>query len=67
MYFVWSLLDNFEWADGFEKRFGIIRVEYNTLERTVKGSGKWLSRLIANNCITQEDVEKAIENSGPDS
>lgn len=37
-YFVWSLLDNFEWSLGYEKRFGIVRVNYETLERTLKGS-----------------------------
>ena len=38
-YFAWSLLDNFEWAWGYDKRFGIVRVDYDTLERTVKDSG----------------------------
>ena len=37
-YFVWSLLDNFEWAWGYEKRFGIVHVDYDTLERTPKDS-----------------------------
>ena len=40
-YFVWSLLDNFEWADGYSKRFGIIYVDYETEGRTVKDSGFW--------------------------
>ena len=39
-YFYWSLLDNFEWAWGYEKRFGIVRVDYATQERTVKDSGR---------------------------
>ena len=38
-YFYWSLLDNFEWAWGYEKRFGIVRVDYDSQERTVKESG----------------------------
>jgi len=38
-YFVWTLLDNFEWAWGYGKRFGIVHVDYRTLERTVKDSG----------------------------
>ena len=38
-YFAWSLLDNFEWAWGYDKRFGIVRVDYETQERTVKDSG----------------------------
>ncbi|MDP3892952.1 glycoside hydrolase family 1 protein, partial [Nocardioides sp.] len=40
-YFVWSLLDNFEWAWGYAKRFGIVRVDYETLERTPKASALW--------------------------
>ena len=39
-YFYWSLLDNFEWAWGYEKRFGIVRVDYDTQQRTVKDSGR---------------------------
>ena len=46
-YFVWSLLDNFEWAWGYEKRFGIVRVDYSTQERIVKESGRAFARLIA--------------------
>ncbi|HEX2911530.1 MAG TPA: GH1 family beta-glucosidase [Chloroflexia bacterium] len=45
-YFVWSLLDNFEWAFGYERRFGIIYVDYATQNRIVKESGKWYSQLI---------------------
>jgi beta-glucosidase len=46
-YFYWSLMDNFEWAWGYGKRFGIVRVDYDTLERTVKDSGLQYSRIIA--------------------
>ncbi|WP_369826414.1 glycoside hydrolase family 1 protein [Subtercola sp. Z020] len=45
-YFVWSLLDNFEWAWGYEKRFGIVRVDYQTQRRTVKDSGLAYAALI---------------------
>ncbi|MFV2196802.1 GH1 family beta-glucosidase [Nocardiopsis sp. LOL_012] len=40
-YFVWSLLDNFEWAFGYERRFGLVRVDYDTLERHPKDSYHW--------------------------
>ncbi|GAA5034409.1 GH1 family beta-glucosidase [Microbacterium fluvii] len=46
-YFYWSLLDNFEWAWGYEKRFGIVRVDYPTQERLVKDSGNEYARIIA--------------------
>jgi beta-glucosidase len=45
-YFVWSLLDNFEWAEGYSKRFGIVYVDYATQRRIIKESGHWYSRLI---------------------
>ena len=44
-YHVWSLLDNFEWAWGYEKRFGIVHVDYDTLVRTIKDSGHALARI----------------------
>ncbi|MGO2597772.1 family 1 glycosylhydrolase, partial [Microbacterium gubbeenense] len=46
-YLVWSLLDNFEWGYGYSKRFGIVRVNYETGERTVKDSALWVSEAIA--------------------
>ncbi|KAB8166513.1 beta-glucosidase [Streptomyces sp. 3MP-14] len=45
-YYVWSLLDNFEWAFGYDKRFGIVRVDYDTLERLPKDSYRWYQGLI---------------------
>src|SRR5437762_700016 len=45
-YFLWSLLDNFEWAWGFQKRFGIVHVDYQTQARTIKDSGFAYSRFI---------------------
>ena len=50
-YFVWSLLDNFEWAVGFSKRFGIVYVDYNTQNRIIKDSGFWYRDLIQNQKI----------------
>jgi beta-glucosidase len=50
-YFVWSLLDNFEWSYGFEKRFGIIRVDYESLVRTWKDSAHFYREVIANNAL----------------
>jgi beta-glucosidase len=50
-YFVWSLLDNFEWGYGTTKRFGLVRVDFDTQKRTIKESGKWYSRVIASNSV----------------
>ncbi|WP_229399962.1 GH1 family beta-glucosidase [Micromonospora okii] len=44
-YFVWSLLDNFEWGYGYDRRFGIIRVDYDTQQRTWKDSAHWYRAL----------------------
>ncbi len=46
-YFAWSLLDNFEWAYGYAKRFGLVHVDYPTQRRTIKSSGHHYARLIA--------------------
>jgi beta-glucosidase len=43
---VWSLLDNFEWAFGYEKRFGIVHVDYATQKRTLKDSALWYRRFL---------------------
>jgi beta-glucosidase len=48
-YFVWSLLDNFEWAEGYGKRFGLVRVDYATQRRTPKDSALWYADVIARN------------------
>lgn len=55
-YMVWSLLDNFEWASGYEKRFGIVHVDYATQKRSLKDSALWYQRLIA--AWTQEHSQR---------
>ncbi|MFF9273997.1 GH1 family beta-glucosidase [Streptomyces griseosporeus] len=45
-YFVWSLLDNFEWAEGYARRFGLVHVDFGTLERTPKASYGWLREVL---------------------
>ncbi len=51
-YFYWSLMDNYEWAWGYEKRFGIVRVDYETQERTVKDSGRSYAEIIRNRALS---------------
>ncbi|WP_127131703.1 GH1 family beta-glucosidase [Georgenia sp. SYP-B2076] len=46
-YFLWSLLDNFEWAYGYSKRFGIVHVDYDTQVRTPKDSARWYAALVS--------------------
>ena len=52
-YLVWSLFDNFEWGYGFSKRFGIVRVDYDTLVRTVKDSAHWYASLANSKTIPE--------------
>lgn len=51
-YLVWSLLDNYEWAFGYDKRFGLVHVDFDTLARTVKNSGRWFNQVIRDNGFT---------------
>ncbi len=55
-YFVWSLLDNFEWSFGYDRRFGIVRVDFDTLERIWKDSAHWYASLIAGNALPDRTV-----------
>jgi beta-glucosidase len=45
-YFVWSLLDNYEWSSGFQHRMGIVHVDYATQQRTIKASGEYYREVI---------------------
>jgi beta-glucosidase len=50
-YFVWSLLDNFEWAHGYSKRFGVVHVDFETQTRILKDSGRWYSEITRANAL----------------
>jgi beta-glucosidase len=52
-YFVWSLLDNFEWASGYSMRFGLVWVDYPTGRRIPKDSYSWYRKVIAANGLTE--------------
>jgi beta-glucosidase len=50
-YFVWSLLDNFEWAEGYSQRFGIVWVDFDTGERVIKQSARWYAGVAGRNAL----------------
>ena len=50
-YFAWSLMDNFEWAHGYSQRFGMIHMDYQSLERTMKDSANWYAGVIRDNGV----------------
>lgn len=58
-YFVWSLLDNFEWDSGYAMRFGIVFVDYGTQQRIPKSSARWYSQVIRNNALPGAEAEFA--------
>lgn len=58
-YFVWSFVDNFEWAWGFAQRFGIVHIDYATQKRTPKDSAYWYRDVIANNAIPDGEPVKS--------
>ena len=63
-YFLWSLLDNFEWAEGYDKRFGIVYVDYTSQQRIMKDSAHWYRDFIASQTSGGEPAsEKADRRS----
>jgi beta-glucosidase len=59
-YLAWSLLDNFEWAYGYHQRFGLVRVDYDTLERIPKASGLWYAQVAASNAVPAGKVDSHV-------
>lgn len=55
-YYLWSLLDNFEWAYGYEKRFGAVYVDYATLTRTPKSSALWYSQAARTGTLAETET-----------
>jgi beta-glucosidase len=63
-YMVWSLLDNFEWAEGYGQRFGIVHVDYETLERLPRRSADWYRGVIARGGVPDEGVPAGTAAAG---
>jgi beta-glucosidase len=58
-YHAWSLLDNFEWAEGYSKRFGLTYVDFKTLKRTIKESGQWYAKVAQANTLPSAAKKEA--------
>ncbi len=58
-YFVWTLMDNFEWAEGYYPRFGLIHVDFETQQRIIKSSGHWYSSFLKSHLAEQTLAHKA--------
>ncbi|OQR88832.1 glycoside hydrolase, partial [Thraustotheca clavata] len=58
-YYAWSFIDNYEWAFGYAKRFGLHWVNYETMERMPKASAKWFGKVIRSNTLPLEDEHSA--------
>lgn len=60
-YYHWSLLDNFEWDEGLQRRFGLIEVDYDTQERTIRNSGLFYGEIAKSNEVTQDIIDKYLK------
>jgi beta-glucosidase len=62
-YFHWSVMDNFEWADGYRQRFGLVHVDYQTQKRTLKDSARWYANVIRSN---GKDIRIELQTAKPE-
>jgi beta-glucosidase len=64
-FFVWSFLDNFEWAQGYAHRFGLVHVDFETLERTPKASNRWYAALVRSGALPARPPSPTSREPGP--
>lgn len=57
-YYHWTLMDNFEWLEGFGARFGLIHVDFDTQERRIRQSGRFYAEVCRNHGVDQEMLER---------
>jgi len=50
-YFIWTLTDNFEWAEGYHPRFGLVYVDFDTQQRIIKSSGRWYGEFLSGRVV----------------
>ncbi|MCU4164465.1 glycoside hydrolase family 1 protein [Carboxylicivirga caseinilyticus] len=60
-YFVWTLVDNFEWKEGFEPRFGLVYNDFKTQERTIKDSGLWFQQFLTSSEATTKKIKQTTQ------
>ena len=65
-YFAWSLLDNFEWAWGYDKRFGLVHVDFATQRRVLKDSARWYAESARRNAPAPLPVDPGADSTVPD-
>jgi beta-glucosidase len=66
-YFIWTLLDNFEWAEGYRPRFGLIHTDFQTQKRTPKASARWFSEFLqsaSEQSVLEGEWEDSTSNKG---
>ena len=63
-YFCWSLVDNFEWAEGYAKRFGLAYVDFGTQQRILKDSGEFFASVTARNAVLPQALLPQAERRG---
>ena len=64
-YYHWSLMDNFEWAEGYEPRFGLVAVDYKNQKRAVRKSGKFYAEICKRMGVTAPMIRKYLSTSRP--